>query len=94
MSVHLIALGDDMVFPVQFVKEHPRDLLAYADRIDTLAGGALRGAATILRRGEDKAEEAGSPRGAVEAVEAAEFLRELARMLRESASQGNLTESA
>jgi len=86
MSAHLIDIGADMTLPVQFAQEHPDDLRAYAERIDAMAGGALRGAASILEADKDKGEEGGAPRGASEAVEAAEFLRMLARALRESAA--------
>jgi len=86
MSVHLIDLGPDMTLPVQFAKEHPNDLTAYAERVDAMAGGALRGAASILRADNDKGEEGGAPRGALEAIEAAEFLRLLAKALHESAA--------
>ena len=83
---HLIDLGDDMTLPLKFRREHPEDLRAYAERIDAMAGGALRGASAILRRDEGKGEESGAPGGAVDAVEAAEFLRRFALALRESAA--------
>jgi len=96
MSAHLIDLGDDMTLPMQFANEHPDELKAYAERIDAMAGGALRGASAIMRLDEEKGSpEGGAPRGAVEAVEAAEFLRLLALALRESAAhaQNGLAES-
>jgi hypothetical protein len=71
---------------IQFASEHQEDdLLRFAKEIDRLSDGAVCGVRSILQN--DTGEEGGAPDDALKAAEAAEFLRSLARALRDSAKE-------